>query len=225
MTWLGKLVQISCWMGLLSIVLNAQQAPSLLGEDWQNWDELNVKTQLNSTLQATWVVQARLSSQELNPTTYLLGADFNLDVSKRLAITSSYYYFKFRTISGSEGHGHNPILAATLSGRFRNLGMSDRSRFIGALGINGNDFWAYGNRPRLEYKIGPEEWKSTVFVWDELFYFSNHNGWTRNRFAVGGEKSLNERMVASLYYQRQNDGHSRPSQINALVAVIQVRVR
>jgi hypothetical protein len=66
--------------------------------------------------------------------------------------------------------------------------------------------------------------------WDELdlqtrLFSSNHNGWTRNRLAIGGRKALNERTTVNLYYQRQNDGHSSPRVINAVVVLIELRLR
>ena len=229
MAWLVRFLQIACWIEIISMHVNAQQVLSLKpfpGPDWQNWDELDLQTRLFSRLDATWVAQGRFSSRLSNPAVGVLGADFNFEVSKYLVITPSYYCFTFRTASGVEGHGQDPILAATVFARYRALTISDRNRFIGALGITGTqDFWIYGNRPRIDYKIGPDAWKTSLFVWDEIFYFSNHTGWTRNRLAIGGRKALNERTTVNLYYQRQNDGHSSPRVSNAVVVLIELRLR
>jgi hypothetical protein len=43
--------------------------------------------------------------------------------------------------------------------------------------------------------------------------------------AIGGRKALNERTTVNLYYQRQNDGHSSPRVINAVVVLIELRLR
>jgi hypothetical protein len=160
MAWLLRFIQIGCWIEIISMHVNAQQVLSLkpfYGPDWQNWDELDLQTRLFSRLDATWIAQGRFSSRLSNPAADVLGADFNFEVSKHLVITPSYYYFAFRTASGVEAHGHDPNLAATLFARYRALTISDRNRFIGALGITGTqDFWIYGNRPRIDYKIGPD---------------------------------------------------------------------
>ena len=162
---LVRLAQISCWVGIISMHVNAQQAPppkALHATDWQNWEELDLKTRLSSRLDATWVSQGRFSSQLPNPALYVLGADFNFAISKHLVITPSYYYFAFRTLSGAKDHGHDPVLATTAFARFRALTMSDRNRFIGMLGIAGaQDSWIYGNRPRIDCRIGPNDWKSS----------------------------------------------------------------
>src|SRR5678815_50398 len=138
MDWLVRFIQIACWIEVISMHVNAQSAPSpkaFHGSDWQNWDELDLQTRLSSRLDATWVAQGRFSSRLSNPAASVLGADFNFEVSKYLVITPSYYCFAFRTASGVEGHGHDPILAATVLASYRALTLSDRNRFIGALGI------------------------------------------------------------------------------------------
>jgi hypothetical protein len=145
--WLRRSVQISCCVAFISMQVDAQQSSPLKqmrGPDSQNWDELDVLTRLSSHLDARWIMQTRFSSQLPNPATYVLGTDFNFDVSKHLVITPSYYYFTFRSISGAKGHGHDPILGATLFSKHGALTISDRNRFIGVLDIAGTrDFWVY----------------------------------------------------------------------------------
>jgi hypothetical protein len=60
MDWLVRFIQISCWIEIISMHVNAQQAVSLKpfhGPDWQNWDELDLQTRLFSRLDATWIAQ------------------------------------------------------------------------------------------------------------------------------------------------------------------------
>src|SRR4029453_19100121 len=138
MDWLVRFIQIFCWIEIISMHVNAQQALSLkpfYGSDWQNWDELDLQTRLSFRLYATWVAQGRFSSRLSNPAVGVLGGDFNFEVSKHLVITPSYYYFAFRTASGVEGHGA--------------LTLSDRNPFIGAPGITGSDFQTAKQRLRL----------------------------------------------------------------------------
>jgi hypothetical protein len=51
MDWLVRFIQISCWIEIISMHVNAQQAGSLKpfhGPDWQNWDELDLQTRVCS---------------------------------------------------------------------------------------------------------------------------------------------------------------------------------
>jgi hypothetical protein len=227
--YLLRPILIACLIGILSTTLGAQQdhlLPSGLGSDLQNTDELEVSTRLTSVVDATWVAQTRFSSQLPNPATYILGAEFNINVSKWLIITPSYYYFAFRTLSNGSVHGHDPMVAATLISNWRSFTASDRNRFVGALDITGAaNVWVYGNRPKIEYKLRPSRCKCSVFVWDEIFYFANRAGWTRNRFAIGGRKSLSDRIGINLFFQRQTDAYSIPSHINTIEVLFEVRLR
>lgn len=221
-------VRVVSLVVMLSAPLGAQQGPPPQpagGPDVQNWDELDVRTRISSRIDATWVTQIRLSSQLQNPAIFVVGADVNVAASKHIVVTPSYYYFAFRGASGSGGHGHNPIVATTLSTKYRGLTISDRNRLIGVLGTRGTrNFWVYANRPAVARDIGPRDWQLSLFVWDEVFYFSNHGGWTRNRFAIGARKAFSERTTASWYYERQNDRYSRPSRVNVVAAAIELRV-
>ena len=51
---------------------------------------------------------------------------------------------------------------------------------------------------------------------DEVYYEWRYHAWTRNRFIIGGGKSLSERLALDIYYVRQNDGFSHPGDLNAV---------
>ncbi len=65
----------------------------------------------------------------------------------------------------------------------------------------------------------------SAFVWDEIFYFSLFRSWTRNRFAAGVHKQLNENWATDVYYLRQDDSHVQPCAINGLGLTLELRIR
>ncbi|HEY6331832.1 MAG TPA: DUF2490 domain-containing protein, partial [Blastocatellia bacterium] len=201
--------------------------PALLrGADFQNWDEFDVSTRVNEIFDITWVGQGRLSSELVNPARFKVGADFNIRVWKYLLITPSYYHFGFRSATDRFGHGNAPILALTPIYEIGRFTISDRNRFIGEIDKTGSDsFWVYGNRPKVDYRIGPARWKTSLFAWDELFWYSKYTGLTKNRVAAGGRKVLSDRLALNFYYQRQDDDRSNPAHINTLGVLVELRIR
>jgi len=212
-----------CFFTIQSLSAYGQSAATRLS-DFQSWDELDVSARLAKTLDVSWVLQGRFSTQFANPATYLSGAEATVGIGSHLLVSPSYYYLAYKTTTGHSGHFQVPILAATLKFGRERWTISDRSRFLGAIG-GANDFWLYLNRPRVDYTVASPRWGTSAFLWDEVFYFSVFHGWTRNRSAAGVRKAINRKWAADLYYLRQGDSKTQPRVINGVGVTLELRIR
>ena len=195
----------------LASVLAAQP-----NSDRQIWSELDIRGRVSPGMDLTWSLLNRESFRGAHAAagTRATGLDLNIRLSRHFALTPSYYYAESRTQTGQWLPTHLPTLAANLIFEAQRCVFSDRNRLVGVLSA-GQAFWVYQNRPRLDCRIGSGRTASSVFVWDEVSYYSIA-AWTRNRLASGVHVPLSARYTLDVFYMWQRDVRNQPGRVDAL---------
>ena len=181
--------------------------------DVQEWNETDLSAKITDDFMLTSVSELRFGTLLKNPARYEIGLDGSFVASPHLVLTASYRYVANRDSAGKLDYVQSPFVAATLMDTIGSWTFSDRNRLMSALG-GGQDSWIYRNRPRIDYAIEGNAF--SVFMWDEFFYRSQYERWTRNRLGAGARIGITEGCAVELYYLRQEDNSSYPHTINGL---------
>lgn len=151
-----------------------------------------------------------------------IASGFAFHWHKLLTIAPYYQYSVSDTIFGPQQSENRLAVAATAAASWKRWEISDRNlgerRFIEAA----RD-WRYRNRVELRRPVKVLHKQMSVFTWDEVFYSSTLNKWYRNRVALGAGRRLGRKLSIDLYYVHQNDGYSRPGDLNSLGISIKTR--
>jgi hypothetical protein len=135
--------------------------------------------------------------------------------NKYLTLRAGYRYQASLT-SGHSGSENRSIIE--VNSRYRlpwQLVISDRNRGDFRF-IKGQPFSTlYRNRLRLERDISHGWLNCTPYVYDEIFYDTRYDRWTRNQYALGVQFPVGPYVVLEPYYLRQNSSRSNPAHIDA----------
>jgi len=197
------------------LALAAMIESSTAHADAQTWSEFDLVTSVGPRTELNVALLERWDLDERDAVTSAVGVDASVKVATHLTLTGSYYYASSRTSSGRWIDSHLPVLAATLAMDAAPCVFSNRTRAVGVI-TEGRDFWVYQNRPRLDCRLPAALRGASVFLWDELSYYTLFDDWTRNRLAAGIRVPLGKRYLLDIYYLRQHDLRARSANTDVI---------
>jgi len=198
------------------ISVKAQTPPLVEQDDFQSWNDLQITVPMSK--QVDFVTQATMrfgkNISRLNDGRFQIG--FVYKPNKSWSFQPFYWFIRARNSRSQFRTEHRLNFRIGYKFPIKSFGLLHRSWFEYRIRNTGNS-WRY--RPSLTFekeipkKIIP---KAKFYLTEEVFYDSILNKFSRNRFTVGINKILNKKLSVDLYYMRQNDGFSRPGDLNVV---------
>ncbi|HSK73264.1 MAG TPA: DUF2490 domain-containing protein [Pyrinomonadaceae bacterium] len=212
------LILIGCCAGFI----NAQTTVD--DDDNQSWNDVQLTVPMTKEFDFFTQITARFGNNvsRLVDSRFALG--FVWKPTKSLSVSPFYLNIEARNARGRFRQENRLNLRATYRFPTKGFGLSHRSLYEYRIRRPRNS-WRY--RPSLTFekdipkKIIPG---AKVFVTEEVFYDSLLDKFSRNRFTVGINKTINKKLSLDVYYMRQNDGFSVPGDLNVIGTTWRVKL-
>ncbi len=192
--------------------------------DTQGWNDVQLTIPLNK--KSDFIIQGtiRLGRNLTSAVDGRWGFGFNYKVHKYVTLNELYFHREAKPPNGRQEYEDRLSLGATFRVPVKKFTLIDRNWFERRWRSPQVEAWRYRNRMQLEHPFTINKAKFTFFVSDEPFYDWSQRGWVRNRFSVGASHVFNKHFTYDLYLMRQNDGRSRPGDINVIGTVLRFRM-
>ena len=208
---------------LLSSSIRAQ-TPQPDQTDTQQWNDVQFSVPITKDIDFNFLGTIRIGRDISRPVDERIGAGATFRVGQHLVIEPNYLHIGTQPFEGRRVWENRLSLPTSFRVQWGEFRFSDRNLFERRLRHPGGTSTRYRNRLRIEHPIGPDRWKLSLGVADEIFYDWSVNDWVRNRFAIGISKVLNKNVTLDLYYLRQNDGRSVPGDLHVIGTIWRIKL-
>jgi len=208
-------------LGAITISYSQTPVPK---SDTQSWNDVQLTIPLGK--QVDFLIQGtlRIGGNLSQAVDERWGFGFNYKLNKYVTLSELYFHREARPPHGRHEVEERLTLGATVRKPIGKFVLSDRNSFERRWRQPQVDAWRYRNRIQIEHPFTIRKAKFTFFVSDEVFYDRSLHDWVRNRFAIGASHAFNKHFTGDLYVMRQNDGRSRPGDVNVIGTIMRFRL-
>lgn len=210
---------------LLTLACSTVFAQSTQPEtDTQEWNDVQFAVPVTKDIDFNLLGTIRIGRNISRPVDERIAVGFTFRAGKHLTFTPSYFHIGMQPFEDRKVWENRLVFATTLrfeAGKFR---FSDRNVFERRYRHPGTPSTRYRNRFQVEYPVGNDKMKLSLFASDEIFYDWSVDRWGRNRLAAGITKVLNSSVTLEMYYLRQNDGVSRPGDLHVIATTWRIKL-
>lgn len=205
------------FIGVCAIFTNAQATVDR--DDNQSWNDVQITIPVTKKFDFFLSGTLRLGKNITRVQDARAGGGVVFKPIKDLSFSTSYVFIEARNSSGVFKREHRYVFYARYRFPIKSFGLIHRSQFeYRDRQSPTHDSWRY--RPSLTFeKDLPKDFfikKAKFFITEEPFYDGALDKWSRNRFSIGINKTLNKKLSVDIYYLRQNDGFSIPGDLNVI---------
>ena len=194
----------------------AQSQTRVPKADTQSWNDIQLAIPLNKKVDFVIQGTLRIGDNLTQPVDGRWGAGWVFKLNKYLSFNPFYLHREAKPPNGRPESEDRLTLGATVRFPVGKFTISERNWFERRWRQPQVDAWRYRNAVLIEhlFKIGKTQF--TLGVGDEVFYDWSLHGWVRNRFATGVSHAFNKHFTLYVYGMRQNDGRTRPGDVNII---------
>jgi len=201
-------------MTISTIASGQSQAP--LKSDTQFWNDTQLTVPMNKQVDFVLTLTTRTRRNITVLADERWGVGWVIKVNKYLSFNPFYFHREADPPHLRHEREERLTLGATLRFPVKKFTLVERNWFEHRWRSPQINAWRYRNRIQLEHPFTLNKTKFTGYVADEVFYDWSVHDWVRNRFTVGANHAFNKHFTLDLYIMRQNDGRTKPGDINVL---------
>lgn len=208
---------------ILSFALSIAKAQTTVDEeDFQSWNDLQVTVPVNEKFDFIVTGTLRFGDNVRRLVDRRIGAAVNYKVTGWLSLQPIYTNIVTTPPNARKRNENRLSFAATYRFPFKKITLTDRNMLERRFRSPQNST-RYRNRFQLEAPL-KKFYDTRFFVSDEVFYDWSLKRWSRNRFTLGLGKAINKKFGLDVYFMRQNDGTTRPGDLNIIGTTWKVRL-
>lgn len=192
--------------------------------DTQSWNDVQLTVPLNQKVDFLIQGTVRIGGNLTTAVDERWGFGFNYKAWKYVTLNELYFHREAKPPNGRQEHEDRLTFGATLRVPVKKFTLIDRNWFERRWRSPQVEAWRYRNRIQLEHPFKIGKAKFTWYVSEEPFYDWSQHDWVRNRFSVGASHVFNKHFTGDLYLMRQNDGRTRPGDVNIIGTVLRFRM-
>lgn len=209
---------------LFTASLIAQTTNRVPKSDNQSWNDLQISIPMTEKIDYTLQLTGRFGDNVTQLVDLRYGVGWVFRPNKYLSFNPFYFHREARPPNGRHEREDRLTLGATVRFPVGKFTIAERNWFERRWRHPQVNAWRYRNRVQLEHPFQFDKKKFTWFVSDEVFYDWSLHVWPRNRFSAGVTHPFNKHLTLELYYTRQNDGRTRPGDLNIIWSAWRVRL-